>query len=186
MRRICVFCGARSGDGDTYLEIARCVARAIVARNCGIVYGGGRVGSMGALADAALEAGGEVVGVIPDSLAAAEIAHQGITQLYLVDSMHARKAMMTRLSDAFVALPGGIGTMDELFEALTWRQLGIHDKPVGILNATGYYDSLIALLDHMVQQGLLPAATRDSIAIDPAIDALLDKLFLPISKGAHV
>ncbi len=175
--RVCVFCGARSGRGDAYLAIARGVARAIVARGDYIVYGGGRAGMMGALADAALEAGGEVVGVIPRALADEEIAHHGITTLHVVDSMHARKALLTQLSDAFIALPGGIGTMDELFEALTWRQLGIHDKPVGILNAGGYYDALFSLLDRMFEEGLLPAATRSSIVTGNAIESLLGKLF---------
>ncbi len=176
MSRICVFCGARSGRGDEYLTLAGDVARAIVTRGDAIVYGGGRVGMMGALADAGLEAGGEVIGVIPQALATAEVAHSGLTQLHLVDSMHARKALLTQLSDAFIALPGGIGTMDELFEALTWRQLGIHDKPVGILNADGYYDPLIALLDRMLDEGLLPPATREFIVIEASIGALLDAL----------
>lgn len=178
MRRICVFCGARPGRGDVYLGVARAVARAIVARGDAIVYGGGRVGMMGALADAALEAGGEVTGVIPQSLATAEVAHSGLTQLHLVDSMHARKALLTELSDAFVALPGGIGTMDELFEALTWRQLGIHDKPVGILNHDGYYDPLVALLDRMLEEGLLPPATREFTLIENSIEALLNAFAL--------
>ncbi len=176
MRRICVYCGARSGRGETYLDVARETARAIVRRGYGIVYGGGRVGLMGALADAAIAAGGEIIGVIPGSLADAEIAHAGITQLHVVDSMHARKALLTELSDAFIALPGGIGTMDELFEALTWRQLHIHDKPVGILNADGYYDPLLALLDRMFEEELLPASTRRLITVGNDIGSLLEKL----------
>ncbi len=176
MRRVCVYCGARSGRGDAYLEVARETARAIIARGYGIVYGGGRVGLMGALADAAIAAGGEIIGVIPGSLAEAEIAHAGITQLHVVDSMHARKALLTELSDAFIALPGGIGTMDELFEALTWRQLRIHDKPVGVLNAGGYYDPLIALLDRMLEEELLPASTRRFMIVGNEIDDLLEKL----------
>jgi uncharacterized protein (TIGR00730 family) len=178
VRRICVYCGARSGRGEAYLDVARETARAIVARGCGIVYGGGRVGLMGALADAAIAAGGEIIGVIPGSLADAEIAHSGITQLHVVDSMHARKALLTQLSDAFIALPGGIGTMDELFEALTWRQLRIHDKPVGILNANGYYDPLLALLDRMFEEELLPASTRRFITIGNEIELLLEKLLV--------
>ena len=174
--RICVFCGARSGRDDVYLSLARNVARAIVARGHSIVYGGGRIGMMGALADAALEAGGEVVGVIPAAIAGAEIAHSGITELHIVDSMHARKAMLSKLGDAFVALPGGIGTLDELFEALTWRQLGIHDKPVGILNAAGYYDPLLATLDRMFEEGLLPPSTRRFITVDDDIEPLLEKM----------
>ncbi|HEY9085904.1 MAG TPA: TIGR00730 family Rossman fold protein [Candidatus Tyrphobacter sp.] len=176
MRRICVYCGARHGRPDAYVDVARDVARAIVARGDGIVYGGGRVGMMGALADAALKAGGEVIGVIPEALATAEVAHSGLTQLHLVDSMHARKALLTQLSDAFIALPGGIGTMDELFEALTWRQLGIHSKPVGILNHDGYYDPLVVLFDRMFEEGLLPPSTREFIVIERSIDTLLDAL----------
>lgn len=176
MSRICVYCGARPGRDDVYLGIARGVGRAIVARGDSIVYGGGRVGMMGALADAALGAGGEVVGVIPKALATAEVAHGGLTQLHLVDSMHERKALLTELSDAFIALPGGIGTMDELFEALTWRQLGIHDKPVGILNADGYYDALLSLLDRMLEEGLLPPRSRTMLVVHDDIVALLAKL----------
>lgn len=130
---------------------------------------------MGALADAAIAAGGEVIGVIPRALAAAEVAHSEINELHIVESMHARKALLTELSDAFVALPGGIGTMDEFFEALTWRQLSIHDKPVGLLNARGYYDSLIALLYRMVREGLLPESTREYVTIAESIDAILDR-----------
>jgi uncharacterized protein (TIGR00730 family) len=175
-RRICVFCGARTGRDNVYLEIAADAARAIAARGYGIVYGGGRVGMMGALADAGLAAGAEVIGVIPQGLAAAEVAHAGITQLHVVESMHARKALLAQLSDAFVALPGGIGTMDELFEALTWRQLGIHDKPVGILNVDAYYDPLVSLLGRMLAEGLLPRATRELVAIERSIEDVLDAL----------
>jgi uncharacterized protein (TIGR00730 family) len=174
VRRVCVFCGARSGHDENYLDIAREAARVIVARGFGIVYGGGRVGMMGALADAALAAGGEVIGVIPRALAASEVAHSQISELHVVESMHARKALLTQLSDAFVALPGGIGTMDEFFEALTWRQLGIHDKPIGLLNAAGYYDPLISLLDRMLEEGLLPEPTRAYVTIAGAVGAILD------------
>ncbi|MGH7736908.1 MAG: TIGR00730 family Rossman fold protein [Candidatus Tyrphobacter sp.] len=174
--RVCVFCGARAGRDGRYLALAQEVGRAIVARGDGVVYGGGRVGMMGALADAALAAGGNVVGVIPRALATAEVAHGGISELHVVDSMHARKALLTEIGDAFIALPGGIGTMDELFEALTWRQLGIHDKPVGILNSFGYYDALVALLDRMFEEALLPAGTRAFVSIDDDIGDLLRKL----------
>lgn len=152
------------------------MGRAIVERGDSVVYGGGRVGMMGALADAALAAGGEVVGVIPAALASVEVAHQGLTELHVVESMHARKALLTQMADAFVALPGGIGTMDELFEALTWRQLGIHDKPVGVLNADGYYDPLLALLDRMLEERLLPARSRTTLVARDSIDALLTAL----------
>jgi uncharacterized protein (TIGR00730 family) len=174
VKRVCIFCGARPGSGDRYLDIAREAARAIVARGFGVVYGGGRIGMMGALADAALAVGGEVVGVIPQALAASEVAHSEITQLHIVESMHARKALLAELSDAFIALPGGIGTMDEFFEALTWRQLGIHDKPIGLLNASGYYDSLVTLLDRMVEAALLPQPTRALVTIAGSIDGILD------------
>jgi uncharacterized protein (TIGR00730 family) len=173
--RFCVYCGARSGRGDVYAGVAAEVGRAIALRGDTVVYGGGRVGMMGALADAALACGGTVVGVIPQALAAAEIAHQGVTELHVVSSMHARKALLTELSDAFVALPGGIGTMDELFEALTWRQLGIHDKPVAVLNAHGYYDPLLAMLDRMASEGLLPEKTRDDIVARGEIASLLEE-----------
>lgn len=178
MIRICVFCGARPGRDEAYLHVARDAARAIAARGYGIVYGGGRVGMMGALADAALAAGAEVIGVIPEALAAAEIAHSGVTQLHVVESMHARKAMLAQLSDAFIALPGGIGTMDEFFEALTWRQLRIHDKPIGLLNSDGYYDPLVTLLDTMLAHGLLPPATRAFVTTRPSIDEILDAFAL--------
>ncbi len=177
-RRICVFCGARPGRNGIYLQIARDAARSIAAHGYGIVYGGGRVGMMGALADGALAAGAEIVGVIPEALAAAEVAHSGITQLHVVESMHARKAMLERLSDAFIALPGGIGTMDELFETLTWRQLRIHDKPVGILNVDGYYDPLVKLLDRMLAEGLLPQATRNLVTARASIEEILDAFAL--------
>lgn len=174
MKRICVFCGARSGTGDVYLQIARDVARAIAARGYGIVYGGGRVGMMGALADAGLDAGAQVFGVIPEALAEAEIAHSGVTQLHVVESMHSRKALMASLSDAFLALPGAAGTMDEFFEALTWRQLGIHSKPIGLLNARGYYDALLVLLDRMLSEGLLANQTRDLIVARESVEEILD------------
>lgn len=180
--RICVFCGARHGRDDVYASLAAKAGRAIAERGDDVVYGGGRVGMMGALADAALAYGGTVIGVIPQALAGKEVAHQGITELHVVASMHARKALLTELSDAFVALPGGIGTMDELFEALTWRQLGIHDKPVGLLNADGYYDPLLSMLDRMTEQQLLPAPTRSGIVAEHDISTLLDKL---LEECAH-
>jgi uncharacterized protein (TIGR00730 family) len=172
-RRLAVFCGAHTGNGDGYIEIAACVAREIVQRNIGIVYGGGRVGLMGVIADTALQAGGEVVGVIPESLASEEIAHGGLTQLHIVGSMHERKALMADLSDGFIALPGGFGTMDEFCEILTWAQLRIHDKPVGLLNSAGYYDELLALFDKMVAQGFLSERNRALVRSAPAIEALL-------------
>lgn len=158
--------------------MARDAARAIVAAGFGIVYGGGSIGLMGALADAALEAGGEVTGVIPEALAVAEVAHRGLTQLRVVASMHERKALMVELSDGFIALPGGFGTMDELCEVLSWRQLRIHDKPIGVLNHRGYFDPLLALFDSMVAEGFLTPAHRALLAEAPAIEPLLAAMLL--------
>ena len=173
MPRLCIFCGAHGGRHPHYAEIAAAAARSVVKAGYGIVYGGGRVGLMGAVADAALEAGGEVIGVIPESLASDEVAHSGITQLLVVQSMHERKALMADLSDGFIALPGAFGTMDEFHEILTWRQLGIHDKPIGLLNVDGYYDQLLALYERMSNEGFLNARTRSLFVASPAIDELL-------------
>lgn len=176
LRRVCVFCGARSGADAAFAETAGALARAIVSRGWGVAYGGGRVGLMGVVADAAIEAGGDVVGVIPRSLGTKEIAHTGITKLHVVESMHERKALLVEMSDAFVALPGGYGTMDELHEILTWKQLGIHNKPIGILNAGGFYDELLALYAKMHAQGFIPSANL--ALFEQANDAgpLLDRL----------
>lgn len=147
-------------------------------RGFGVVYGGGRVGLMGVLADAALAAGGEVIGVIPGSLATEEVAHAGLSKLHVVESMHERKALMADLSDAFIALPGGFGTMDEFCEILTWAQLRIHRKPVGVLNAGGYYDELLALFDNMVARGFVTPTNRALVRSAPSIGALLDDLHI--------
>jgi uncharacterized protein (TIGR00730 family) len=180
--RICVFLGSSFGKSDEYVRLAAEVARAIVARGYGIVYGGGRIGLMGALADAALTAGGEVVGVIPESLERREVAHRGLTTLYVVDSMHERKARMAELSDAFVAIPGGIGTLDELFDMLSWRQLGVHDKPIGILNYRGFYDPQLRQLDDMVREGFIVPEHRRLVVDAPDVDAILDAV--TSSQGA--
>jgi uncharacterized protein (TIGR00730 family) len=172
-RRIGIFCGARTGNGSRYAGLAADVARRIVARNAGIVYGGGRVGLMGVIADAALEAGGEVIGVIPEALATKELAHAGLTQLHVVASMHERKALMADLSDGFIALPGGFGTMDEFCEILTWAQLRIHEKPVGLLNDGGYYDELLALFDKMVAEGFVTVTNRRLVRSAGTIEELL-------------
>lgn len=177
MRRIGVFCGARAGNDGRYIEFAAGAAQQIVTRGFGIVYGGGRVGLMGVVADAGLEAGGEVIGVIPQSLASAEVAHGGLTQLHVVRTMHERKALMAELSDGFIALPGGYGTMDEFHEILTWAQLRIHDKPVGLLNAYGYYDELLALYDKMSREGFVSHTNRQLVASATSLDALLSKMF---------
>jgi uncharacterized protein (TIGR00730 family) len=177
-RRICVFCGSNAGHDASFAELAATVARSIVHARCGIVYGGGSVGLMGILADAALEAGGEVIGVIPQALSVAEIAHPGLTRLEIVASMHARKTRMADLSHAFMALPGGFGTIDELSEVLSWRQLGIHDKPIGLLNHGGYFDHLLALFDSMVERGFLTAANRRLLVDASGIEELLARMAL--------
>lgn len=157
--------------------MAQNAARAIVRAGYDIVYGGGGIGLMGILADAALAAGGEAIGVIPRALERAEAAHRGLTQLHVVESMHERKAMMVRLSDGFVALPGGFGTMDELCEVLSWRQLGIVDRPIGVVNHRGYFDPLFALFDRMVERGFVSLENRRLITQAPAIEPLLAMLF---------
>jgi hypothetical protein len=174
-RNLCVFCGSSSGNDESYAQVARDAARAIVHAGYGLVYGGGRIGLMGVLADAALAAGGQVIGVIPRALSHSEIAHSGITRLHVVESMHERKALMAELSCAFVALPGGYGTMDEFCEILTWRQLGIHDKPIGLLNAAGFYDPLIALFDEMTRKGFVSAQSRALFATATTVDELISK-----------
>jgi uncharacterized protein (TIGR00730 family) len=155
MSRICVFCGSSPGVRASYGTAAATLGTELVRRGLGLVYGGGSVGLMGVLADAVLAAGGEAIGVIPRGLASRELAHAGLTELRLVQSMHERKATMASLVDAFVALPGGLGTLEETLEVLTWSQLGIHDKPVGVLNTDGYYDGLMRLLAHAVREGFV-------------------------------
>ena len=160
MQRICVFAGANAGARDAYLEAARALGAEIARRGHGMVYGGASGGLMGACADAALTGGGEVVGVLPRALCTREIAHPGITELRIDASLHERKAVMSALSDAVVALPGGCGTLDELFEAITWAQLGLHEKPIGLFDAGGYYAPLSALLDHMAKEGFIKPPLR--------------------------
>jgi len=174
--RLCVFCGSYPGSRPAYREAAQTVGRLLAARNIGLVYGGGRVGLMGALADAALESGGEVIGVIPRVLEAREVAHSGLTKLHVVETMHERKALMTANADAFLALPGGFGTLDELFEAVTWRQLGYHDKPSGILDVAGYYDGLRAHLERAASDGFVHDAERATLLVDSDPAALIDAL----------
>ena len=152
MKRICVFCGAAEGARPAYADAARELGAELVARGIGLVYGGCAVGMMGALANAVLRRGGEVIGVIPEALATRELAHPGLTELRVVSSMHERKAMMASLVDGFAVLPGGLGTLDETFEALTWAQLGIHGKPIGALNVDGYWDGLRRLIEHAVRE----------------------------------
>lgn len=177
VKRICVFCGSHVGNDASYARIARQAAEAIVAAGYGVVYGGGGVGLMKIVADAALACGGEVIGVIPHALARTEMAHPGLTRLHVVGTMHERKAMMEKLSDAFVALPGGYGTMDEFCEILSWRQLRIHDKPIGLLNYRGYYDALLALFDSMLREGFIGPHTRGLFVDAATIDELLPEMF---------
>ena len=179
MSRICVFCGSSEGNRPVYRERASEVGRALAERSIGVVYGGGNTGLMGALADAALVAGGEVIGVIPRRLAEREVAHAGLTQLHVVETMHERKALMTELSDAFLTLPGGFGTLDELFEAITWRQLGFHDKRCGILDIDGYFDGLLAFVDRAVSDGFIHPADGARFLRGDATGALLDELLAP-------
>ena len=152
LKRVCVFCGSSVGTRPAYVDAARLLAAELVQRKLGLVYGGGQVGLMGALADATLVHGGEVIGVIPGPLASRELAHPGVTEMRVVPSMHERKATMASLSDGFIALPGGLGTLEETLEILTWAQLGIHSKPVGVLNVEGYYDGLLRFLSHAVRE----------------------------------
>ena len=173
MKSVCVYCGSSFGTDPAYLQATQALARTLVANDLRVVYGGAAVGLMGALADATLAAGGEVVGVIPQQLMDREIAHQGLTELHVVATMHERKALMAQLSDAFVALPGGIGTLEELIEVFTWSQLGLHSKPLGVLNTAGYYDKLGAFLDHGVEQGFQPAAQRAKLVMAADPEALL-------------
>jgi len=176
IRSICVFCGSSSGASPAYEVAARAFAQAVAERGIRVVYGGASVGLMGATADAVLRAGGEVVGVIPRALVDREIAHGGLTQLHVVDTMHERKAMMAELSDAFVALPGGLGTLEELFEVWTWGMLGLHSKPYGVLDVDGYYSPLIHFLDHACDEGFIRPAQRAMLAVDRDATRLLDKL----------
>jgi uncharacterized protein (TIGR00730 family) len=181
VRRICVYCGSSAGFDPIY-EVAAVELGAILAgHNIGLVYGGGKVGLMGALADAVLAAGGEVIGIIPHHLIAMEVGHQEITSLIPVDSMHARKHQMAEMSDAFIALPGGIGTAEELLEVLTWLQLGIHSKPVGLLNTNNYFDHLLRFLEHMEESGFLKAAHRQMLLVETNPLVLLERIaaFVP-------
>jgi uncharacterized protein (TIGR00730 family) len=176
MKRVCVFCGSSSGNRASYARAARATGRALAARRLGLVFGGSAIGLMGVLADEVLEAGGEAVGVIPRSLERKEIAHRRLTRLHVVATMHERKARMARLADAFVALPGGLGTLEELTEALTWAYLGIHRKPTGLLDVGGYWRPLIAFLDHAVDEGFLRPEHRRLVIVDRNPGRLLDRL----------
>jgi len=176
MRRICVFCGSNFGRRPVYRKSAEELGRWLAERGLELVYGGGDVGLMGALANAALSAGGCVIGVIPRRLSEREVAHLGVTELRVVETMHERKALMVELSDAFVSLPGGLGTMDEFFETLTWAQLDIHRKPCGLLNTGGYYDQIVGLLDRFVEDGFLSPRNRELIIVRESLDELMTAL----------
>jgi len=176
MKRICVFCGSSTGNQPIYREVAEAMGGLLARRGIGLVYGGGNVGLMGVIADAALAGGGEVIGVIPRSLADREVAHLGVTDLRVVDSMHTRKAMMADLSDAFIAMPGGVGTFEEFFEAVTWTQLGLHRKPSGLLNVGGFYTPLAAFIDQAVTEGFIKPVHRAGIIVDDNPERLLNSL----------
>ncbi|RLS42178.1 MAG: TIGR00730 family Rossman fold protein [Planctomycetota bacterium] len=176
MKSICVYCGSSIGSSPSLAAAARELGQTLAASNLELIYGGGRVGLMGVLADAVLEAGGRVQGVIPQALADREVAHAGLTQLHVVDTMHQRKAMMAELSDGFIALPGGLGTFEELFEIWTWAQLGMHSKPIGLLNVASYFDLLLQFLDHATSQQLLKPVHRDLLLISNCPDALLSQM----------
>ena len=176
MKRVCVFCGSSTGHQAIYRETAVSMGALLAARGIGLVYGGGNVGLMGVIADAVLAGGGEVIGVIPHSLATREIAHTGVTDLRVVDSMHTRKATMADLSDAFIAMPGGVGTFEEFFEAVTWTQLGLHRNPSGLLNVNAFYSPLAAFIDQAVSEGFIKPIHRASIIVDDNPERLLDNL----------
>jgi uncharacterized protein (TIGR00730 family) len=176
MKRICVFCGSSQGSRPEYRAAAEEMGAELVRRNIGLVYGGGNVGLMGAIADAVLEAGGEAVGVIPEHIMSREIGHKGLTKLHIVHSMHERKALMADLSDAFVALPGGFGTLEEFCEVLTWSQLGLHAKPCGVLNVGGYYTPLLAMFDLAVEERFLKPENRALVLARDSAAALLQAL----------
>jgi uncharacterized protein (TIGR00730 family) len=176
MKRLAVYCGSASPEDARYVELAREVGKTLAGRGIGVVYGGGRLGLMGALADGARAAGGEVIGVIPQAMIAAEVANRGCSELRVVGTMHERKAAFTDLSDGFLTLPGGVGTMDELWEAVSWAQLGYHTKPVGVLNAFGFYDRLIEFNRQMAEIGFVRPAHRGIIIAESGLDALLDKM----------
>jgi len=183
-RKICVFTGSRHGASSAYADAAEQLARDLVERGFGLVYGGGNVGLMNIIADTVLELGGHVTGVIPNALMSKEVAHRGLSELRVVNSMHERKALMAELSDGFIALPGGIGTMEEFFEVLSWAQLGIHNKPCGLLNVSGYYDPLIEFLDHAVSQDFVKPKHRALLLVESEPAILLDRFYEMLSAPA--
>ncbi len=176
IQRICVFTGSQIGGRPVYAEQARRLGRLLAEHGIGLVYGGGSVGLMGIIADAALEAGAEVIGVIPEVLMIREVTHPGLTELRVVGTMHERKALMNELSDAFIAMPGGFGTLDELFEAITWAQLGLHRKPIGLLNVAGYYDALLAFIAHAIAEEFILPEYAQLLTVAPDAERLLQQV----------
>lgn len=176
IKSLLVYCGAHEGYNPSFTQAAKRLGQLMANENIKLIYGGGSIGLMGILADSVLRHGGEVIGVIPDFLDTKEIGHKGITQMHKVKSMHERKAMMEKLCDAVIALPGGYGTMDELLEMLTWKQLGLHNKPIGILNINGYYNHFLLQLNRMVEEGFLKASNRDLLQVGETIPSLLAKM----------
>jgi uncharacterized protein (TIGR00730 family) len=176
MKRICVYCGSSSGARQSYTDAAQALGKSLVQRGLGLVYGGSNVGLMATLADTVLSQGGEVIGVIPEPLVAKEVAHRGLTDLRIVHSMHERKALMAELADAFIAMPGGFGTLEEFSEIVTWIQLGLHRKPCGLLNVEGYYDGLLAFLNHAVAEGFIHADYRAIVLTEAEPDGLVEKI----------
>lgn len=184
MKSICVYCGSSLGNAASYSDAARALAAELVSQNIALVYGGGNVGLMGVIADEVMRRGGNVTGIIPQALLDKEVGHHGLTRLHIVKDMHERKAMMAQLSDGFIAMPGGIGTLEELFEAMTWLQLGLHDKPVGLFNIAGFYDGLLAFLHHQVKEGFLKPRHADLLIAESAPAPLIQSLraFTPLAR----
>lgn len=174
---LCVFCGSNTGAKPAYTEAAQTLGRLLAGREITLVYGGGKVGLMGTVADAALQAGGKVTGVIPQSLVEKEVDHTGLTELHVVGSMHERKALMADLSDGFIALAGGMGTLDELFEILTWAQLGFHAKPIGLVNTLGYYDHLLAFLQNALAEGFVRDAHLQTLLVEREAERLFQRMY---------
>ena len=188
MKSLCVYCGASPGHSPAYTIAAKQLAVTLVNQDIALVYGGGNVGLMGVIADEVLALGGKVTGVIPQALVDKEVGHTRLTQLHIVDNMHQRKAIMAELSDGFIAMPGGIGTLEELFEVMTWAQLGFHQKPIGLLNVSGFYDGLLRFLEHTRQQGFLRASHLDILLSSPEPNDLLQQLktYVPVTTRKWV
>jgi uncharacterized protein (TIGR00730 family) len=181
--RICVFCGSSPGRDERYLAAATGLGTLLARRGIGLVYGGARVGTMGAVADAALAAGGEVIGVIPENLMHREVPHRGLTELRVVADMHQRKAAMAEAADGFLVLPGGAGTLEEFFEVWTWAQLGLHAKPIGLVDVNGFYQPLLRMVEHLVETGFLRAEYAEILAVDPDPAVLLDRFATYVAPG---